>query len=195
MATYQALSDQELTSLLKQGDSSAFTEIYNRYWPAIFLHVRRMLADDERAQDLVQELFTWVWQKCDLLDFDSSLPAYLYSAARNRVLNEFKHDRVKISRLDEIIEYLKKDSYEADGAIRLKELSRIIEAEVEKMPGRMREIFDMSRNENLSHKEIAERLNISENTVRTQIQRALKLLRLKLNVPAAVIAIIMTALK
>ena len=195
MIAHAALSDQELTVLLKQGDRTAFTEIYNRYWPPLFLHVRKMLSDDDRAQDVVQELFTWIWQRCEQVEFNTSLPAYLYSSARNRVLNEFKHEKVKNARLEEIVSFVQKGVYEADEALRLKELIYTIEAEVEKMPARMREIFELSRNENLSHKEIAERLNISEHTVRTQIQRALKLLRLKLNVPAAVMAIIMTALK
>lgn len=95
MIAHSALSDQELTALLKQGDRIAFTEIYNRYWPPLFLHVRKMLSDDDRAQDVVQELFTWIWLRYEQLELNTSLAAYLYSSARNRVLNEFKHEKVK----------------------------------------------------------------------------------------------------
>jgi RNA polymerase sigma-70 factor (family 1) len=189
MTKYGAYSDLELTALLKGRDQYAFTEIYNRYWPPLFLHVRSMLSDDDLAQDILQELFGSIWQRSAQLEFNVSLSSYLYSAVRNRVFNEIKHEKVKSGRLYEIAAFIEKDVYQADEELRYKDLMQLIEAEVEKMPAKMREIFDLSRNQHLSHKEIAAMLNLSEHTVRTQIQRALRLLRLKLNMsPTLIVA-------
>ncbi|MDR6781452.1 RNA polymerase sigma-70 factor (family 1) [Pedobacter africanus] len=187
MVNSAVLSDTELTALLKEGDLQAFTNIYNRYWPPLFLHVRRMLSDDDQAQDVLQDMFSWLWQHKGELHFSSSLAAYLYTATRNRVFNRIKHEKVKTNRLEDIRLFMQKGNYEADEALRYKELAAIVKSEVEKMPEKMRQIFELSRNQYLSHKEIAEMLNISEHTVRTQVQRALKILRNKLGVSHAVL--------
>ncbi|HEY0177757.1 MAG TPA: RNA polymerase sigma-70 factor [Pedobacter sp.] len=193
MAEYGTYTDEQLTLLLKTGNKAAFTEIYNRYWPLLFLHVRRMLSDDELAQDVVQELFTRIWNKAEGLEFTTSLSAYLYSSVRNRVFNVIKHEKIKESSLLDIAKFMEEGTLLADERLRYQELVNVIEAEITKMPEKMREIFELSRKDNLSHKEIAARLGISEHTVRKQVQRALKNLRHKLDLPASVVLVILYA--
>lgn len=175
---YKQLSDAQLVSALKTQDYvPAFTEIYDRYWPPLVLHVYRIVKEDDLAQDIVQELFTWIYQRSESLDITVSLSSYLYNAARHRVFNAIKHEKVKTNYLKSIADFDINSSYSADETIRMKELSALIASEIDKMPPKMREIFDLSRKKHLSHKEIASLLGISEHTVRTQIQRALKGLR------------------
>lgn len=175
---YKHFSDAQLVDALKTHDRiSAFTEIYDRYWPPLVLHVYRMVKEDELAQDIVQELFTWIYQRSESLDITVSLSSYLYNATRHRVFNAIKHEKVKSKYLKSIADFEINPSYRADEMLRMKELSALIESEIDKMPPKMREIFDLSRKKHLSHKEIASLLNISEHTVRTQIQRALRTLR------------------
>lgn len=175
---YKHFSDAQLVDALKTHDRiSAFTEIYDRYWPPLVLHVYRMVKEDELAQDIVQELFTWIYQRSESLEITVSLSSYLYNATRHRVFNAIKHEKVKSNYIKSIADFEINRSYRADEMLRMKELSALIESEIDKMPPKMREIFDLSRNKHLSHKEIASILNISEHTVRTQIQRALRTLR------------------
>lgn len=193
MVEYGTRTDEQLTLLLKTGSKAAFTEIYNRYWPLLFLHVRRMLSDDELAQDIVQELFTWIWNKAEELEFTTSLSAYLYSSVRNRVFNVIKHEKIKESSLQDIAEFMEEGRLLADERLRYQELVDVIESEIARMPEKMREIFELSRKGNLTHKEIAALLGISEHTVRKQVQRALKNLRHKLDLPASVILVLLYA--
>jgi RNA polymerase sigma-70 factor (family 1) len=190
MNQYKTFSDIELTDLLRLEDRLAFTEIYNRYWPPLFLHVRRMLSDEDQAQDVVQELFVWLWKKAGVIEFSTSLSSYLYSSVRNRVFNQIKHEKVKASYFSEISAYMKEGEFLVDEQLRLKELTTEIESEIMKMPEKMREIFELSRKQHLSHKEIAEMLGLSEHTVRKQVQRALLRLRERLGMPAMVILLI-----
>lgn len=177
MTNYIFLSDAELVKLLKSGDVPAFTQIYDRYWPPLVLHVHRMVRDENLAEDIVQELFTSIFQRAEDLEITASLSSYLYSAVRYRVFDVIKHERIKANYLEDISAFIEDAVYQTDERLRVKELAAVIEAEIQKMPPKMREIFDLSRKHHLTHKEIGQLLNISEHTVRTQIQRALKTLR------------------
>ena len=174
---YRTHTDQELTALLKAGDRNAFNEIYDRYWPPLYLHVNRMLRAEDVAQDLVQDLFIWLFEKAGHLDINTSLSGFLYTAVRNRVLNAIKRDKLKDNYLVEIAAFAEHMVYTADEQLHVKELTAVIEREIDLMPPKMREIFNLSRKSHLSHKEIAASLGISEHTVSTQIQRALLRLR------------------
>lgn len=177
MSVYSAYNDQELADLLKAEDRVAFQEIYDRYWPSLYLHVNRMLREEDLAQDIVQDLFIWLFENAAYSQINTSLSGFLYTAVRNRVLNAIKHKKVKSNYLVELAAFADQITYTADEHIHVKELAAVIEREIDLMPPKMREIFILSRKSHLSHKEIAAALNISEHTVSTQIQRALIRLR------------------
>lgn len=191
MGAYSKRIDDELVEMVKGGDHAAFTEIYNRYWPLLFLHVQRMVKDEDLAGDVVQEIFAWVWQRAPILDFNSSLSSYLYTAARNKVFNLIRHQKIQVNYFKDIAAFIEEGNYHVDEELRYKELLNTIESEIERMPPRMREIFNLSRKEHLSHKEIAMQLEISESTVREQVKRALKVLRLKVEDPYSLLFIML----
>ncbi|MBB6498544.1 RNA polymerase sigma-70 factor [Pedobacter cryoconitis] len=179
---YHSYSDVELTILLKGGDLNAFTEIHNRYYGILYSHAYRRLPDHEEVQDILQELFTCIWNNRTFNNLNPNLPAYLYTAVRNRVLNFFKHSRVKMDYISSFQKFAENKAPAADEEIRLKQLVAIVEAEIAMLPPQMRLIFEMSRNEQLSHQEIAEKLAISTLTVKKQVNNSLKILRVKLGV-------------
>jgi RNA polymerase sigma-70 factor (family 1) len=179
MSAYTTFSDSELTSLLKLGDRAAYTEIYKRYTGVLFAHAYHKLQDREEARDAVQELFVVLWSKRETISISSTLCGYLYSAVRNRVLNMILHKKIESGYIDHLQKF---NHHEAitDHLVREKELSLLIETEVAMLPSKMREIFELSRKANLSHREIAQQLDISEKTVKNQVNNALKILRVKL---------------
>jgi RNA polymerase sigma-70 factor (ECF subfamily) len=181
MAVYSKHSDYELTSLLKEGDDAAFTEIYHRYKGVLYIHALKLLKDQDEAQDVIHELYTALWNKASDFNLDIPLKAYLYRGVKNRIFDIFAHQKVRSSYVAKFAEVIEEGAWITDEKLREKELVAAIEAGLDLLPAKMREVFELSRFANLSHKEIGKELNISDKTVKTQVHNALHILRLKIN--------------
>lgn len=179
MQIYTTLTDQELCGLLEQGDEKAYAELYTRYWPLLFRHSYKMLAEQDQAMDVVQDIFTSLWFNREVIDLKTSISAYLYTATRNRTLNVINKSKLQVTYMESLQDYIDKGAYVTDESVRYNELSAEIEAEIAKLPPRMREIFELRRDAGLSYKQIAVKLGVSDETVKTQVSRALKILRTK----------------
>ena len=179
MKLYSKLSDSELADLLKSDDQLAFTEIYNRFYYALFIHVYNRLKDKDEAKDIVQELFSTLWCKREVITF-TNLSNYLYTSARNRVLNSIAHKSVEAKYLAGLPASIVIEECITDYRLRERQLAAIIAKEIEALPPKMRQVFELSRKENLSHKQIAERLGLSEQSVRSHVKNALRILRVRL---------------
>jgi RNA polymerase sigma-70 factor (ECF subfamily) len=173
-------NDENLFFLLKEGNPIAYKKIYDRYKYALYIHAYRMLKDEEEAKDLIQELFVVLWDKRESIDVRMSLSAYLYGAVKNRVLDLIAHKKIRDNYEVSLQSFLTAGNCITDYALREKELSSIIEREIAYLPSKMRNVFELSRNEHLSYKEIAAKLDISDKTVKKQVNNAIKILRLKL---------------
>lgn len=180
MSNYSELTDHELAGLLKSGDNIAYTEIYNRYHGKLYIHVFNKLHSREESKDILHDLFISLWQNHASLDLKTTLAAYLYTAARYRVFDCVSHKQVEHKYFRSLKEFVDKGEYNTDHKVRERELMAIIEREISALPARMREIFNLSRKENLSHMQIATQLDLSEKTVKKQVNNALKVLRVKL---------------
>lgn len=180
MFYYDGLSDLELTVLLKNGDASAYTIIYNRYFDQLYIHAFRRLHHKEEAQDIIHELFAQLWTKREVIQIKSNLSNYLYSAVRNKILDLISHQQVESKYMSSLQDYMKEGLCITDHSIREKQLAALIEKGIADLPEKMKEVFELSRKHRLSHKEIAEKLNLSEQTVKKQVNNALKILRVKL---------------
>lgn len=181
MTVYRKLPDTELTTLLKDGDQFAFTEIYNRHWKLIYAHVYKMLRDEDDAKDVVQEVFGNLWLRAASIKSTANVSGLLYIAARNKVFDLIGKNKVRADYIGEIASFMSDSGNAQMDTIDEKRILEILEREIQKLPPKMREIFELSRKENLSHKEIASKLNISEQTVKKQVQNALKVIKPKLN--------------
>ncbi|SEN16049.1 RNA polymerase sigma-70 factor, ECF subfamily [bacterium A37T11] len=180
MDSYSKYTDAHLLYLLKISDERAFEEVYKRYSFVLLRHAQRMLTNKEECRDILQEVFIKLWEKRIYLLSDTNLSAYLYTLIRNRILDVLSHHKVQVNYLREATIMPPDAPLEADRLLREKELSRLIEQELAHMPGRMREVFVLSRYEYLSHHEIAVRLNISVFTVKSQINNAIHRIRVRL---------------
>ena len=182
MPIYTTTSDFELLDFMRSGDHGAFEELYDRYKVALYLHAKRMLQDEDETKDVIQEVFTTLWHKKDELFISSSVKSYLYSAVRNKVLNILAHQKFEVKYLNSLQQVINLGEMSLEESLMERELINIIEREVDLLPAKMREVFVMSRRDHLSHKEIADKLNISDKTVKKQIGNAIKILRPKISV-------------
>lgn len=181
MRLYTSLSDEELVDLLKSGNHLAYTEIYERYWALLFRHARKMLRNEEEAGDVVQDVFTILWRRLETLNFTTSLSAYLYTAVRNKTLNVIKSSKIRADFFEVMTKVSEEESHNFVEDLVARDLAERIEAGVAKLPKKMRSVFEMSRSKGLSHHQIATELNISDTTVKKQISRAIRLLRLRID--------------
>lgn len=183
MSSQTNVSDQELMALLRQGDEAAFTAIFHRYYGLLFIHAYKKLRDAEQAKDVVQDLFTALWVRRDNLSLaNNNLAVYLYTAIRNRILDVIAHQQVRDKYIHSLQGFMDREQTGTDYRVRSIDLATLIKEEIAALPPKMKEVFEMSRYENLSHKEIAEKLELSELTVRTHVKKALRILRVRLNI-------------
>lgn len=182
MSPYSQFNDEELADLLKEGDHKAYTVIFDRFYGLLFIHACKMLGNEDEAKDVVQELFEVLWLRRENISFEQSLSSYLYASIRNRIINVISHKKVENKYIESLSDFMDRDTKLADYHVRELEMQRIIEQEIAALPKKMKEIFKMSRREYLSYKQIASKLDISEQTVRTHVKKALRILRPKLNI-------------
>ncbi|PYF74178.1 RNA polymerase sigma factor [Pedobacter nutrimenti] len=180
MITYSKFSDTELTESLRLGDAMAFTEIYERFFGVLYQHALHRLKDEAAAKDVVQGLFETLWFKRNEILLKTSLTNYLYTAVRNRALKVIAHQNVTAAYAEKQISFVRPDEGLTDHRIRERQLAAIIEKEVQSLPPKMKEVFELSRKNNYTHKEIAAQLGITEQSVRSHVKNALKILRVKL---------------
>lgn len=186
---YNALTDLDLAVLLKQGNHQAFTAIFERYSPLLFIHAFNKLNDREKAKDAVQEVFTNIWAKREAITFITNLSGYLYIALRNKILDGLAREKYLKDARVSLQNFLDNPAPSSDYAVREHMLQELIQREIASLPPRMRQVFEMSRHHYLSHKEIAESLNISEETVRDQIKKAIKILRPRIRLVVVIVTI------
>ena len=184
MKMYSEFTDSELVRLVKDRNHEAFAEIYNRFAVLMFYKVNQMLRDEEPSKDLVQDLFVALWDKPELIQEDNNLAGYLYVGARNRVLKFIQRNKLKNDHIASLAKYASEISLETMQDIDERELKIIVQREIDNLPPKMKLIFEMSRKDNLSHAEIAGKLGLSDQTVKKQVNNALKILRSKLSIYA-----------
>ena len=180
MRPFEAFTDLNLLELFKHGDLKAYEEIYNRYWSLLYIACCKILKDEDEAKDIVQEVFISFLDKGPQLEIKVSLSVYLYSSVRYKVLDRIKHRQVKDNYLISLGDFTEAADNITDRQLLEKEFIRRMEDAINLLPEKMRIIFELSRNQDLSHKEIARMLDISDKTVKKQISNALKILKVKL---------------
>lgn len=180
MHNYSIYSDHELAALFQKGDAIAYKEIYDRYWQLLFRFSRKLMQDSVIAEDIVQDVFATFWVKRELLDVDSPLASYLYKLSRNKVLDILRHSKVESRYIEKLQHVVQNGSQLPDQLYVERELYDQIEKEIKNLPEKMRIIFEMSRKDFKSNKEIADELGISQQTVKNQVSNAIRTLKGKL---------------
>lgn len=168
--------DHDLLLLLKAGDQVGIRLIYDKYWKPLYLSAYSVLRDTDQAQDIVQEVLFQLWVRRDQVKIDN-LSAYLHMATRYKVLTYIRsvHNR-KVFLSDEEMEQLG-GSEDLNDHIHENDINNLLKKEVLALPERCRQVFQLSRMESFTNKEIAEQLGITVKAVESQITIALRKLR------------------
>jgi RNA polymerase sigma-70 factor (ECF subfamily) len=174
------MKDSFLIEELRRRDKVAFDYIFNYYYSALCAFSMQYINDRDTVEDLVQDLFVSLWMDAPKILIQTSLKSYLFASVKNRCLDFQKHMKVT-EKYSSFILFSSDGTHEsADHYLAESELRQTIHKSLEKLSPRCREIFELSRNNGLSNKDISEKLEISKRTVELQISNALKILRKEL---------------
>jgi len=173
-------SDKILLNLMREGDSTSFNTLFDRYWEMLYSTVFSVCSDREVCSEIVHDIFLNLWLKREKLQIES-FKAYILASARYHVYRHVKNARKNSLEYREDLEFSSRAALN-DGElnIRYQDLERSVERELQELPRRCQEIFTLSRREQLSNDEIATRLDISKRTVENQLTHALRHLRLSM---------------
>lgn len=171
------IDESQLVLQLIDGNEQAFCELYAAYKERLLFFVLKFLKSTEYAEDILQDVFTNIWQGRRLINPDIPFSAYVYAIVKNRVLNEIrdmeKRHALKEHLLQHAVDYTDATRHE----IMSKDLMAIIQKAFDSMTVRQQEIFRLSREGQFSYKEIAVQLGISVNTVHEHMSASLQIMR------------------
>ena len=169
--------ERSLVLRLIDGNEDAFCELYAAYKNRLIYFAMRFLKSREYAEDVFQDAFTIIWQGRRFINPDASFSSYLYTIVRNRILNQLRdlvnQDKLKEQILQQAVDY----SNDTQNEILANDLKQLISCAMQQLTPRQRKIFEMSREQQMSHKDIADVLGISVNTVQESISTSLRTLR------------------
>lgn len=163
-----------LLKLIKQGDQIAFKHLFYQYMDSLERFITFYIHDREKSQELVLDIFTYIWENRERFEIKLTLKAYLFQSARNKAFTYIRDKKIPVY-LDDVCPQEIGEDYNSE--LEVQELHQLIEEAVCLLPEKCKEIFRKSREENLTNKEIAAQLHLSEKTVEGQITIALRKIR------------------
>lgn len=173
-------SDEILVEAMKNGDSASFDILFNRYWQILYTTAYSVSRDNEISSGIVHDIFLNLWLKREKLQI-GSFKGYITASARYHVYRYMRvAKRNVVEYRDELELGSRVSANNGELNIRQQELQRRVESLIESLPKRCKEIFTLSRRDELSNDEIAKRLDISKRTVENQLTHALHHLRISL---------------
>ena len=171
-------NDNLLFDLLKQGDEAAFAKIYNLYWVELYNTAYKRLPEKERCQDIIQNVFTDLWNRRTTLTLQNPL-AYLHTAVRFQVLKQISRNP-RNNYFTASFEHELISPMQTDGGLLEKEVRELMELFIKALPEKRRKIFLLHYFEGLSTSQISVKLHVSQKTVQNQLTTATHALRLRL---------------
>lgn len=177
-------TDNEIIKLLVDGDRKTFEVLFHKYYSLLCDYALTYLEDANAAEDIVQDVFVYLWNHCKSIAITTSLKSYLYSSVKHRALNVLKHQAIVRKHSPLLVEFLgnlAKEDYSEQELEQLEQVRRAFDL----LPNQCRVVFMMSCLEGKTYKEIADELHISVNTVKSHILKAYRDIRENVNRPVS----------
>lgn len=175
------LNDLQILEKLKEGDPLAYNQLFDKYYMPLCVYSLKYCDSFELAEDIVQDLFIKLWDEKLYMKFDNPMSPYLFKAVKNNTLQGIKkQSKYQFDAIENMVNKLMED--EPLDFATLEEEKKKLHEQIEALPEKSKEVFKAIVLENMKYKEVAEHFDISVNTVKTHYARALKQLRLKLDI-------------
>lgn len=161
---------------IKMGNYKAYNSLFKKYYLPLCNYASGIVNSDSEAEDIVQDVFINIWTNRAKLEIGLNLNNYLYTSIRNKCVSLLKKREYNQSYIDMQLKTVEDNVYDSN-SVEYKELSTIVRKCMQELPERCGQIFKMSRFNDYKHQKISELLNISVNTIKVQISKALSLMR------------------
>lgn len=170
-----------LIEAFKAGDENAFKTVFDQNFKKLYVFSFKLLKSHEQAEEVVNDAFLNVWMNRERIDVEQPILPYLYTATKRLALNSLRSIASSQKAVEGLWNTIDEISNQTEEVVFSNDLQRIAESKIAVLPPQQQQIFKLSRYEGLSYEEIAQKLNLSKNTVRNHLSAALKSLRAQLN--------------
>jgi len=172
--------EQFLVAKLGRGDTEAFSEIFSAYFKDLVMFAFSITKEMASSEEIVQETFVKLWEDHKKLEIKTSLKSFLLKSVQNRCIDWHRHKKIINIHINYLLINNPIFDYDTDNYILWSELNELIDATMKRMPEKLRETYEMHRNDGLKYKEISISLSVSVRTIEVRISRALEFLRKEL---------------
>jgi RNA polymerase sigma-70 factor (ECF subfamily) len=166
--------EKELIIRLIEGDGDAFEKVYYLYAERVYYFALRYLKNKTDTEEIVQEVFTRIWENRINLDPELSFSGYILTTTKHTIFNDNRKKVNHQTYCNYIISYLQKHMHNVEDDVIYEDLMELLTKTIETLPPKRQEIFKLSRIKGLSYKEISRELSISEKTIETHMRLALR---------------------
>lgn len=176
----QKLNLNEIIAELAKGNESSLEALFDYYYPRLYSFSKSFFKVEHGIDDILQEVFVKIWQNRKNIKTPSTFNSFVFTIARNLLLNEIRRNLNQQNLKDEVREIAVAKEFSLIKQVEYEDLKEKVDNIIEELPPRQKEIFILSRSEGLSHKEIAKKLGITPKTVEYHITLVLRKLRRRL---------------
>lgn len=171
------VEEDKLLDLVRNGDPNAFEQLFKLHYSNLCSYLRIIIKEREVIEDIVQELFVYIWENRNNFSPKGNIKSYLFKAVRNKAINYYKHETVKLNSTEELKLIYFSETNNVEKQYDAKEINQLITKSVTLLPEKCREIFTLIKFNGFTYQETAEILNLSIKTIENQMGRALIKLR------------------
>ncbi|WP_157830253.1 RNA polymerase sigma-70 factor [Siphonobacter sp. SORGH_AS_0500] len=161
-------------------DICQFEQIYNRYWKKMYDLARYYTQNSDQAEEIVQDIFKSLWERKDTLIINGPLEHYLFRCVKLKIAEHYRQEALRQKHQNQLLQTLPAEDMTTENQVLSNELSRRLEELTVQLPHQSRRVFELSRNQGLSNRQIAAELSLSEKTIENYLTRALHFLRKQL---------------
>lgn len=186
-------NQQDICARVALGDQQAFALFFNHHWPQVYDTGLRLTKSPEKAQDLAQEIFIKLWENRHRLTEVKEEDAYVYILSRNVILDFLRKKVFATENIEILIDYFEDSAISPQEKLEFNELENTLKSAIDQLPGKVKDVFVLSRVDGLTHEQIAKQLNISVVSSKTYVVRALQDIRKFMALHAGNTSIILAA--